>query len=145
MVMGLCLLVYALAEHRLRLELVNRDETLPDQTGKPTQRITLRRVFQVFEGIDILRLTTTKVDTQPDGASPTYSGDAGAERPEVLSPTRVGKRAQGRANQEKMEKSSSLPSTRWQITLKCHSCCLLSVKKPSEQDEQLRCFLDVRY
>jgi transposase len=58
MVMGLCLLVYALAEHRLRAELVSRDETLPDQTGKPTQRLTIRRVFQVFEGIDILLLTT---------------------------------------------------------------------------------------
>jgi transposase len=58
MVMGLCLLVYALAEHRLRSELVNWDETLPDQTGKSTQRITMRRVFQIFEGIDILLLTT---------------------------------------------------------------------------------------
>jgi transposase len=58
MVMGLCLLVYALAEHRLRLELANRDESLPDKTGKPTQRITMRRVFQVFEEIDILLLTT---------------------------------------------------------------------------------------
>lgn len=58
MVMGLCLLVYALAEHRLRSELVSRDETLPDQTGKPTQCITMRRVFQIFEGIDILLLTT---------------------------------------------------------------------------------------
>jgi transposase len=58
MVMGLCLLVYALAEHRLRAELVSRDEMLPDQTGKPTQHITMRRVFQVFEGIDLLLLTT---------------------------------------------------------------------------------------
>ncbi len=58
MVMGLCLLVYALAEHRLRAELVSRDETLPDQTGKTTQRITLRRIFQMFEGIEVLLLTT---------------------------------------------------------------------------------------
>jgi len=58
MVMGLCLLVYALAEHRLRAELVSRDETLPDQTGKPTQRITLRQVFQMFEGIEVLLLAT---------------------------------------------------------------------------------------
>lgn len=57
MIMGLCLLIYALAEHLLRTELVRRDETLPDQTGKPTQRITMRRVFQVFEGIDILIIT----------------------------------------------------------------------------------------
>ena len=54
MVMGLCLLVYALAEHRLRSELVRQHETVPDQKGKPTQRITMRRVFQVFEGIDVL-------------------------------------------------------------------------------------------
>lgn len=58
MVMGVCLLVYALAEHCLRAELVSRDETLPDQTGKPTQRITLRRVFQMFEGIEVLLLAT---------------------------------------------------------------------------------------
>jgi transposase len=58
MVMGLCLLVYALAGHRLRSELVSRDETPPDKTGKPTQCITMRRVFQMFEGIDILLFTT---------------------------------------------------------------------------------------
>jgi hypothetical protein len=35
----------------LRAELVSRDEMLPDQTGKPTQHITMRRVFQVFETV----------------------------------------------------------------------------------------------
>lgn len=54
MVMGLSLLVYALAEHQLRTQLVEREETLPDQTGKPTQKPTIRRVFQMMEGIDIL-------------------------------------------------------------------------------------------
>ena len=54
MVMGLSLLVYALAEHQIRTQLVERDETLPDQTGKPTQKLTIRRVFQMMEGIDIL-------------------------------------------------------------------------------------------
>ncbi len=54
MVMGLSLLVYALAEHHLRTQLVERAETLPDQKGKPTQRLTMRRVFQLFEGIDLL-------------------------------------------------------------------------------------------
>lgn len=54
MVMGLCLLIYALAEHRLRAELARREETVPDQKGQPTQRITMRRVFQVFEGIHVL-------------------------------------------------------------------------------------------
>lgn len=54
MVMGLCLLIYALAEQILRTELKRRNETLPDQKGNPTQRITMRRVFQIFEGIHIL-------------------------------------------------------------------------------------------
>jgi transposase len=54
MVMGLSLLIYALAEHQVRTQLLERDETLPDQTGKPTQKPTIRRVFQMMEGIDIL-------------------------------------------------------------------------------------------
>jgi transposase len=54
MVMGLCLLIYALAEHLLRQQLLEHNETLPDQKGKPTQRITMRRVFQMFEGIHIV-------------------------------------------------------------------------------------------
>jgi len=51
MVMGLSLLVYALAERKLRTELIRRDESIPNQVGKPTQRPTMRRIFQMFEGI----------------------------------------------------------------------------------------------
>jgi len=54
MIMALALLVYALAERQLRQALEQKHETLPDQKGKPTQRPTLRWVFQVFEGLDIL-------------------------------------------------------------------------------------------
>ncbi|MBC7251653.1 MAG: IS1634 family transposase [Anaerolineae bacterium] len=54
MVMGLALLVYALAEHKLRSALQERGESIPNQVGKPTQRPTMRRVFQMFEGIDVL-------------------------------------------------------------------------------------------
>ncbi len=54
MVMGLSLLIYALAEHQVRTHLLEGDQTLPDQTGKPTQTPTIRRVFQMMEGIDIL-------------------------------------------------------------------------------------------
>ena len=56
MVMGLSLLIYALAEHQLRQQLLERDETIPDQKGKPTQRPTARRVFQIMEGIDVLTI-----------------------------------------------------------------------------------------
>lgn len=54
MVMGLSLLVYALAERHLRQALAAENETIPNQVGKPTRRPTLRRVFQMFEGIDLL-------------------------------------------------------------------------------------------
>ncbi len=56
MVMGLCLLIYAACEHVVRSELVRREETLPDQRGKPTSTPTMRRVFQIFEGIEVLTI-----------------------------------------------------------------------------------------
>ncbi len=56
MVMGLSLLIYALAEHHLRQQLAAHNETIPDQKGKPTQRPTMRRVFQMFEGIHVLSI-----------------------------------------------------------------------------------------
>jgi transposase len=54
MIMGLALLVYALAEREIRRQLAAQNETIPDQTGKPTQRPTMRRVAQIFEGVDLL-------------------------------------------------------------------------------------------
>ena len=54
MVMGLCLLVYALAEWRVRQQLQEQDQTIPDQKGQPTQTPTMRRVAQIFEGVDLL-------------------------------------------------------------------------------------------
>ena len=54
MVMGLCLLIYALAEWRIRQQLQAQNQTIPDQKGKPTQTPTMRRVAQMFEGVDLL-------------------------------------------------------------------------------------------
>lgn len=54
MIMGLCLLIYALAEWRIRQQLQERNETIPDQRGQPTQTPTMRRIAQMFEGIDLL-------------------------------------------------------------------------------------------
>ncbi len=54
MVMGLALLVYALAERKVRLALQEKGESIPNQVGKPTQSPTMRRIFQMFEGIDVL-------------------------------------------------------------------------------------------
>lgn len=54
MVMALSLLVYALAERWVRQELKKQDQSIPNQVGKPTQTPTLRRIFQMFEGIHVL-------------------------------------------------------------------------------------------
>ena len=56
MIMVLSLLVYALAERELRQALEERQQTVPDQKGKPTATPTMRWVFQVFEGIDVLSI-----------------------------------------------------------------------------------------
>lgn len=54
MIMGLALLVYSLAELQIRRQLVAQKLTIPDQKGKPTQNPTMRRIAQIFEGIDLL-------------------------------------------------------------------------------------------
>ena len=54
MIMGLALLIFALGERQLRLALKQNNETIPNQKRKPTQTPTMRWVFQIFEGIDIL-------------------------------------------------------------------------------------------
>jgi transposase len=48
MVMAVALLVYTLGEWELRRKLLENQASLPDQKGKPTQRPTLRWVFQLF-------------------------------------------------------------------------------------------------
>src|SRR5262249_26575088 len=52
-IMTLCLLVYQVAEVRVRQQLAALGRTVPDQVGKPTARPTLRWRFQGFEGIDL--------------------------------------------------------------------------------------------
>jgi transposase len=52
-VMTLCLLVYKLAEVRVRQQLAATGQTVPAQVGQPTARPTLRWLFQCFEGIDL--------------------------------------------------------------------------------------------
>lgn len=56
LIMVLCLLVYRLAEHRLRTRLAQTEQTLPDQLNRPTARPTMRWIFQCFEGIELLHV-----------------------------------------------------------------------------------------
>src|SRR5262249_38463514 len=66
-IMVLCLLVYRLAELRVRQRLAATQETVPDQLRRPTSRPTMRWLFQCFEGIDLHHLTL------PDGTHITQS------------------------------------------------------------------------
>jgi transposase len=56
MVMALALLVYALGEWALRRGLAETGSSLPDGKGRPTQRPTLRWVFQLFIWVRLVEL-----------------------------------------------------------------------------------------
>jgi transposase len=64
MVMCLALMVYAMAERKLRLALQQNDQTIPNQKGKPYQKPTMRWVFQCFEGIEVLYIQLSPTETQ---------------------------------------------------------------------------------
>jgi len=72
MVMALSLLVYSLAEKKLRKALADEDVTIGDQKRRPTQKPTIRWVFQKFEDVLILyvydsgRLKLTQCELMPD-------------------------------------------------------------------------------
>ena len=55
-IMVLCLLVSRLAEQLLRRQLASTSQTVPNQINKPTDRPTMRWIFQCFEGIDLLHI-----------------------------------------------------------------------------------------
>jgi transposase len=54
MIMGLALLIYSIAEKKLRDALEKYNETIPDQKHKPTSKPTMRWVFLMFEGIAVI-------------------------------------------------------------------------------------------
>lgn len=54
MIMVLSLLVYSVAQFKLRKALEENRESIPNQLGKPTMKPTMRRVFQMFDGISLL-------------------------------------------------------------------------------------------
>lgn len=60
MVMLLSLLVYGIAERRMRQALEKSKQTLPNQIRKKVQKPTLRWVFQMLNGINIINISTEK-------------------------------------------------------------------------------------
>jgi transposase len=66
LVMVLCLLVYRLAEHRLREQLAATGQTVPTQLKQPTDRPTLRWIFQCFEGVSLVEFQPPQGPPQHD-------------------------------------------------------------------------------
>ena len=54
MIMTLSLLVYSIAQRNLRNQLLESNETLPNQIKQPIKNPTMRWVFQLLEGIDVV-------------------------------------------------------------------------------------------
>jgi transposase len=84
LVMVLCLLVYRLAEHRLREQLAASGQTIPSQVNKPTDRPTMRWVFQCFEGVDLLAHSPRTWPSDGPGAPVTACSPTGARPPRTL-------------------------------------------------------------
>jgi transposase len=60
MLMGLCLLVYTLAQRQLRQALKQSQSGIKNQLGKLTERPTLRWVFQCFQSVHLLMVNGVK-------------------------------------------------------------------------------------
>lgn len=56
MIMGLCLLVYTLAQRQIRAALSASKSTIKNQLGKAIDNPTLRWIFQCFQSIHLVTL-----------------------------------------------------------------------------------------
>jgi transposase len=60
MLMGLSLLVYTLGQRQLRANLKQKNTKVKNNTGKLTERPTLRWIFQGFQGIHLVIINGVK-------------------------------------------------------------------------------------
>ncbi len=60
MIMGVCLLVYNLAQRKLRQELESANESIRNQVKKFTNKPTMRWVFQMFQAVHLVTLNGTE-------------------------------------------------------------------------------------
>lgn len=68
MVMTLCLFIYNYSQHKIREILEKTDDTLPNQLKKEVKNPTLRWIFQLMDGISIVKVnlgSEVTTDTQP--------------------------------------------------------------------------------
>ena len=57
MIMVLCLLIYSYAEWKLRRKLKEAGQSVPNQLKKPTQKPTMRWIFQLFMRVTLIIVT----------------------------------------------------------------------------------------
>ncbi|NGX59903.1 MAG: hypothetical protein KR126chlam3_01063 [Chlamydiae bacterium] len=62
MVMTLCLMVYNVAQYKVRKKLNETGDTLPNQLGKEIKNPTMRWIFQIMEGIDVIRFYDQSIE-----------------------------------------------------------------------------------
>jgi transposase len=73
LIMVLCLLVYRLAEWRLRQALARTERTLPNQLRQPTTRPTMRWIFECFEGLHLVTIRgPSGTQTRVHGLTPLH-------------------------------------------------------------------------
>lgn len=60
LIMGLCLLVYTLAQRQLRQTLKQAQVGIKNQLGRLTERPTLRWIFQCFQAIHLLQVDSVR-------------------------------------------------------------------------------------
>jgi transposase len=82
MIMVLSLLIYSFAEWRLREKLKETGQTVPNQLNKPTQRPTMRWIFEIFLGViqavviessKIIKVCVNLSSTQAQSRNPVIS------------------------------------------------------------------------
>jgi transposase len=56
MIMTLCLMVYGFAQYCLRKQLKDNADTLPSQSGKQTDKPSMKWVYRLFHGIHVLKI-----------------------------------------------------------------------------------------
>jgi transposase len=84
LIMVLCLLVYRLAEWRLRQALARTEQTVPDQLRRPTTRPTMRWIFACFEGLHLVTIRGPGgVQTHMHGLQPLHTQVISLLGPEV--------------------------------------------------------------
>ena len=63
-IMTLSLLVYSIAQRRLRNKLAEQDEALPNQINLPSKQPTLRWIFQLMEGVNLVEIVINGIRTR---------------------------------------------------------------------------------